>query len=176
MWEAIASILMSENILKVVFGLSVLVVLLVILVKLRVITISTEHVTIGDKAADLEQTIIRNQITFAHLYCESLEGKIVQVKSELRYNGYFAKWVLERVFDKIVEWITYNHITDNEPYIHIKQEEICNLVYSLGVDEEFKTEEFRDRMRNWTEEVIREIIKIRKVYTKQYANKEKLCH
>lgn len=174
MWEAIANVLMSPNILKVVFGLSVLIILLIVLVKLRVITINTEHVTIGDKeSTDLEQTIIRNQITFVHLYCESLEGKIAQVKSPLRYDGYFAKYVLERVFDKIVEWITNNHITDNEPYVHIKQEEICNLVYSLGVDEEFKTDEFRERMRNWTEEVILEIIKIRKVYTKQY--KEKLC-
>lgn len=174
MWEAISTVLVSQNLLRLIFGIVVLSLLLVILVKLKIVKINTEHVTIGaTESAELEQTIIRNQITFAHLYCESLQGKIVQMKDKLRCDGYFARWVLERVFDKIVEWITYNHITDNESYVNIKQEEICNLVYSLGVDDEFKTEQFRTRMRNWTEEVIREIIKIRKVYTKQYTSKEK---
>ena len=84
---------------------------------------------------------------------------------ETKYNGYFTKYILERVYDKVVEWITFNHLTLKNEYIEIKQEEICSLIYGLGIGEEYKTPEFKKRICNWTREVIEHLVQIREVYS-----------
>ena len=97
----------------------------------------------------------------------SLESKIIMIKSDMPYGGYFTKYILERVFDKIVEWITFNHIENSDAYISCKQKEIRYLVYSLGPSEEFKNQQFQDRMDRWVKEIILELLEIRKLYLVQ---------
>ena len=91
------------------------------------------------------------------MFIMSLRSKIITDESE--YNGYLMKYILERCYDKVVEWITFNHLNTKNAYIEIKQEEICSLVYGLGVKEEFKTAEFKHRMQNWTQELIEHLVK-----------------
>lgn len=131
--------------------------------------ISTNHIQIGGESRDsyYERTIVRNQIIAAHDFCRSLEGKVAEVSGELAYGGWFTKYILERVYDKVIEWITFNHIEKSDGYIECKQREIKNLVYSFPVKEQFKSPEFEERMDKWVAEMIDQLLDIRMVYTKQ---------
>ena len=134
--------------------------LAIYLVRRGAVGINTGKIYVGSDQRERE--IIRQQVEYTRLYIESLSGKI-KVK-ESRYGGYFTKWVLERVYDEVVDWITFNHLSKEGAYISIKQAKITNLVYSLNVNEEFQTPEFKERMEKWVEELISELVKIRQLY------------
>lgn len=167
--EWLTAILTSDNFLNVVFAIVIIVLLVILLVKTKVLKIHTKYISVGgeDQNSYYERTIVRNQIQQSHDFCMSLESKIVQMTPDLMYGGYFTKFILERVFDKVIEWITFNHIDNSEAYIACKQREIRYLVYSLGPREEFKTPEFQKRMDNWTKELIEQLIETRQLYEKQ---------
>ena len=165
MWEAISNILTSSNALQTVVSILILVLVIVIMAKTGMLRIKTTHVNIGMSDRDKERTIIREQCDWVHTYLEGLQGKIASIVHESKYGGFFTKYVLEVVYDEIVKWITFNHIEDSERYVTVKQDKIASLVYSMGVSDEFKTKEFNQRMKNWVEEVINELLEIRKLYS-----------
>lgn len=169
MWEAIGNVLTSQNAMQTIIGLILICLLVVIMIKTGMIRIRTKHVQVGmcRSATDTERTIIREQCDFTHVYLEGLVSKIKQVTPDLLYNGYFTRYILEVAYDEFVRWITFNHVEDSEEYITTKQQKICSLIYSMGVRDEFKTPEFNARMRRWVEEIIRELVRIRRVYEKQ---------
>lgn len=134
--------------------------LAIYLVRRGAVGINTGKIYVGSDQRERE--IIRQQVEYARLYIESLSGKI-KVK-ESHYGGYFTKYVLERVYDEVVDWITFNHLSKEGAYISIKQAKITNLVYSLNVNEEFQTPEFKERMEKWVEELISELVQIRQLY------------
>ena len=113
-----------------------------------------------------ELTIIRNQAQWAHLYIMSRKGKLIDEKSS-ELTRVICENILEKVYDKVIEWITFNHINSSNTYVEIKQSEIKCLVYSLVVSETFKTPEFEQRMNGWVKEVILNLITIRKEYSQQ---------
>ena len=61
----------------------------------------------------------------------------------------------------------FNHITDTPMYVQDKQATICNLVYTFSISEEYKTPEFKNRMSNWTAELIARLVRTRELYTKE---------
>lgn len=113
-----------------------------------------------------ELTIIRNQTQWAHLYVMSRKGKLIEEDSS-DLTKVICENILEKVYDKIIEWITFNHINSSNTYVEIKQSEVKCLVYSLVIDEKFKTPEFESRMNGWVKEVILNLINIRKEYSNQ---------
>ena len=113
-----------------------------------------------------ELTIVRNQIQWAHLYIMSRKGKLINENSS-EFTKIICENILEKVYDKVIEWITFNHINSSNTYVEIKQSEIKCLVYSLVVSETFKTPEFEQRMNGWVKEVILNLITIRKEYSQQ---------
>lgn len=134
--------------------------LAIYLVRRGAVGINTGKIYVGSDQRERE--IIRQQIEYAHLFIMSLAGKIKV--SESRYGGYFTKYVLERVYDEVVDWITFNHMSKEGAYISIKQTKVSNIVYSENVGEEFKTPEFKERMDKWTEELVSGLVQIRQVY------------
>lgn len=163
MWEAISQVLTSANAWQVLIFLAIAVFIFVILVKGGVIAIKTKHFKIGQ--AEIEREVIRRQVEAAHDFIMSIEGKIKADTTQ--YNGYFIKYILERVYDKAIEWIMFNHITNSTLYVQDKQDTICNLIYTFDVAEDFKTPEFKKRMCNWVAELIDRLIKTREIYSKQ---------
>ena len=95
----------------------------------------------------------------------AIKGKILK-KNATEQQVNKADLILEKVFDKVVDWIHYNHISDTGMYIEIKKEEIKNLVYGFPIPEEYKTPEFKQRMEGWVEELILNLLKVRKEYSK----------
>ncbi len=166
MWEAIGKVLTSTNALQTIIGVILICLIVVMMIKTGMIRIKTKHVQVGRSrsASDTERTIIREQCDFTHIYLQGLVGKIQKVTPDLLYGGYFTKYILEVAYDEFVRWITFNHIEDSDEYISTKQKKICSLIYSMGVRDEFKTPEFNRRMCNWVEEIIRELVRIRRIY------------
>jgi hypothetical protein len=118
------------------------------------------YVYIGKNVSERE--LIRRQIECAHDFIMSIEGKIVTDTSQ--YNGYFTKYILERTYDKVIEWIMFNHITINQLYIQDKQDTILNLIYALPITDDFKTPEFKARVENWVKELIERLVNVKTLY------------
>ena len=167
MWDAIKGVLTSPNGILISALLIILIiivlVLIIILTKSGLLKINTKYLTVGNKVSDRE--LIRRQIEKAHDYIMSIEGKIVSDETE--YNEYFTKYILERVYDKVIEWITFNHITVNQLYIQDKQDTILNLIYALPISDDFKTPEFKQRVCNWVKELIEQLVNVKVLYTNQ---------
>lgn len=163
MWEAISNVLTSPNAREILHTLVIVLVAAIVLVKTGAVTVRTKHVRIGK--AEAEREVIRRQVEAAHDFIMSIDGKIKADTTQ--YNGYFTKYILERVYDKTIEWIMFNHITNSTLYVQDKQDTICNLIYTFDVAEDFKTPEFKKRMCNWVAELIDRLIKTREIYSKQ---------
>ena len=173
--ESITNILTSPTFWSNVPSFLLLLVVLAVLAKVFKVKIKTDHITIGgeDKKAYYERSVVRNQVNQAKLFTMALENKIIAMLQEPpKSDGYYVKYILECVYDKIMEWIMYNHIENTEEYIESKQWEIQSLVYSFNPPEQFKTPEFKERMDKWTAEIIGRLVSIRKLYTKE-SQKEK---
>ena len=172
MWESFTSILTSNNGIPL-FILVVILVLLVIrmgikLGKAGLLSIHTKHFQIGNNVSERE--LIRRQIECAHDFIMSIEGKLVSDK--MKYDEYFTKYILERVYDKVIEWIMFNHITVNQLYIQDKQDTILNLIYALPINSDFKTPEFKTRVENWVKELIERLVNVKTLYGYNSGSKQ----
>lgn len=169
--EWLVNLFTNENFLGNLPGVILFIVAIVILGKVLHVRVHTSHVTIGGESKDsfYERKIIQEQCDFTHEYLMGLVGKIRQTAPEqtLQYGGWFTKCILETIYDEIVRWITYNHISEDEAYISTKQTKVCAMIYTFDVLPPFKTPEFQDRVKRWVEEVIHELVRIRKVYLKE---------
>ncbi|MCQ2594830.1 MAG: hypothetical protein MJ196_06155 [Treponemataceae bacterium] len=163
MWDAINGILTSGNATAVLLFLGLVILAAIVLVKTNVIAVKTKHLRIG--RLENEREIIRRQVETAHSFVMSIEGKIRT--DNTNYDGYFTKYILERVYDKVIEWIMFNHISNSPMYIQDKQDTLCNLVYTFEIKDEFKTPEFKERMNNWTAELIARLVQTRELYGKK---------
>lgn len=164
MWEAIGNVLTSGNGILIIIGLLILCVIIIRLSKTGHLVISTKAVRLG--AGENERTIIRNQSDYAYMYCMSLESKVIEMTEKSKLSIYMTRYALERTYDTIAQWIMFNHIEDSERYIKVKQRVIISLIYSLGVPAQFKTPEFKGCMEQWVEEAIKNLVEIRKLYSK----------
>lgn len=164
MWENLGNVLTSSNGVPLVIIIVLLVLLIVLMAiklgKAGLLTVQTRYVKIGRNISERE--LIRRQIETAHEFIMSIEGKIVTDTSH--YNGYFTKYILERIYDKVIEWIMFNHITVNQLYIQDKQDTILNLIYALPINDEFKTPEFKTRVENWVKELIERLVNVKTLY------------
>lgn len=162
MWEAIGQVLTSGNAWQTLIFLAFVSVFSIFLVRSGTVAVRTKHIRIGK--ADKEREIIRRQVEAAHGFIMGISGKIPPTT---KYGGYFAKYILERVYDKVIEWVMFNHISDAPMYVKEKQESICNLVYTFGIGDEYKTPEFKRRMCDWTAELIAHLVRTREIYSKE---------
>ena len=163
MWEALVNILTSENALMILIFVLIFAIALYVMSKKGIVAVNTGKVRIGRDEQEL--TIVRNQSQFAYLYIMAIKGKLLQSDATEQQIDK-ADLILEKVYDKVVDWIHYNHISDTSMYIEIKKEEIKNLVYGFPIKEEYKTPEFKSRMEGWVEELILNLLKVRKEYSK----------
>ena len=173
--ETLATILTSKDFLSSIPSVILLVVAICILGKILKVRVTTSHIQIGgeDKNSYYERSIVRNQVNQAKLFCMALENKINALVEHKTADGYYVKYILECVYDKMTEWIMYNHIENTDEYIESKQWEMQSLVYSFSPPEQFKTPEFQERINKWTAEIIGRFVSIRKLYENQAKQERK---
>lgn len=159
-WDAVARVLTNTNALLVLVFLLIFFLLFVLLARTGLIQIHTNSFRMG--ADHRERDIIRQQIEWTHSYLLGLESEIKVDTS--KYNGYYTKYILETIFDEMVNWITFNHINLDSDYISVKQAKIHAIVRGFDIDPKFKTKEFERKEDKWCEEIIRKLVLIREVY------------
>ena len=160
MWDAIKSVLTGQNALAVLITITVLVIILAILAKKGIFQFNGKGITIGGD--EDERAIIRQQTEWSQLFILGLQNHPI-FKG---YNEYHTLWVLEKMFDEVLNWIVFNHISDSENYISIKQEKIWNLIQTLVTEDKFTSQEFQDLVYENTEKLIKRLVYIRKNYHK----------
>lgn len=160
MWEAIKAAIESPNLYMIIITFIIIIIIGIILVKTNVLTINTKHVKLG--AEDKERDIIRQQVDFAHHYCEALLPRVHELSSES--DDWHSKYILERAYDEVVDWITFNHISNGNAYVHVKQRGIRSLVLSLVTLDAYKSDTFLKELDTWVADLINELINIREVY------------
>ena len=163
-WDALKELITSPNAWMFLLFVGFAMFVLRSMAKNGLISFKGKGLRVGSDEKEL--TIIRNQTQWAHLYVMSRKGKLIEEDSS-ELTKVICENILEKVYDKIIEWITFNHINSSNTYVEIKQSEIKCLVYSLVIDEKFKTPEFEQRMNGWVKEVILNLINIRKEYSNQ---------
>lgn len=161
MWETISNILTSGNAVFILVTILLLVVVLAILGKKGLFSFDLKGIKMG--SSENERTIIRQQSEWAKLYCDSMEPRLPHPEG---YDIWRSKYILECVYDEIMTWITYNHITLNESYVEIKQNKLVFLINSLTIKDEYHSEEFNDMVRKETKFIISKLVQIRELYTK----------
>ena len=158
MWQAIEKILLSDNSATVLFFLVIIILLLAHLSNKGVFKWHTEKLTIG--ASENERAIIRQQVEWTELEIESLAtAEIFSHVDEWR-----TKYILEKLFDEVLQWIIFNHIKDSPEYISIKQEKIWNMTQTLVIREEFRSNEFKDFIYKEVDKIIKRLIFLRRQY------------
>lgn len=160
MWESISSVLTSGNAVAVLLTLIVLIIILAILAKKGIFQFNGKGVTIGDN--EDERAVIRQQTEWSQLFIQSMRQLPIFDGSDT----YHTLYILEKAFDEVLSWIVFNHISDSENYISIKQEKIWNLIQTLVEDKKFTTEEFKQTIYDNTEVLIKRLVHIRKNYRK----------
>lgn len=161
MWEAFSSVLTSDNGTRVIVALVILVLIASVLARMGLFSIHSAHVKIGNAASDKERTVIRHQVEYIR---NSTNGFESQIPKDEKYDKYRGRFVLERIFDEMLNWIVFNHIEANPTYIKIKQDIIWNIVLTFTEKPEHHTEEFREAVARQTEKTIRALVDIRKEY------------
>ena len=159
MWDFIKAVSTSVYIIPVLIFTLIVLLTVILLIKKGLISVNTKAVKVG--TSESERAIIRQQIEWVHLHCDSLEKSLPHPQN---YDIWRGKYILERMYDEIVDWITFNHICTSEGYISIKQERIWATIQSLVRKNEFSTPEFKEFIYNYTEYIIRRLVHIRQVY------------
>lgn len=157
--QTINNILTSPNAIIVLGTLLVIMILLIRGIKGGYLHFNKAGINVGN--AEKERNIIRQQIEYAHNYLSALETELEYGKD---VNKWRVKYVIERVYDEVVDWISFNHITDRGDYISIKQDKVWYLVQTLVYKPEFQSEEFRLYCNEAIEHIILHLIKIRTLY------------
>ena len=166
MWETISKVLNGNHAIPVLIFAFIVVVVLGILGKKGIISINKGGIRVGSDEREL--AIVRNQSQMAYLFIMAIKGKVLD-ENATQQNLDRAELILEKVYDKVIDWIHFNHINSTNSYIEIKQGEIKCLLYSQDkLDDEYKTPEFESRMDNWVKELILNLIQIRKEYSQNY--------
>lgn len=160
MWESIGNVLTSNNAVAVLITLLILVIVAAVLAKVGIFQFKGKGVTIGGD--EDERAIIRQQTEWTQLFIQSMQQLPVFEGSDT----YHTLYILEKAFDEVLSWIVFNHISDSENYISIKQEKIWNLIQTLVTDKKFTSTEFKQTIYDNTEVLIKRLVYIRKNYRK----------
>ena len=162
MWETINNTLNGGNSFQILIFVLVITVLLVVLIKTDYIKIRTAHVKIG--VDEKERAILRQQNEWTYQFISGLYGIITEKYPHL--DKMKTRYILELMYDEILVWIMFNHITKSEMYVMVKQEKLKNIVMSMDVDKAILSEEFQKQIDKWTKEIINRLVDIREYYSK----------
>lgn len=159
MWETINNTLNgSWQTLLFVFAT---IIMIVVLIKSDYLKIRTAHVKIG--VDEKERAILRQQTEWTYQYVTGLYGTISEKYPQI--NPLKTQYVLEKIYDEIVIWIMFNHITRSEMYLMVKQEKLRGVVLGMDVNDAIRSDEFGKQMNVWTKEIINRLVDIREYYT-----------
>ena len=140
MWEAVSQVLNGHNGIFVLISVVVVLLVLVYLSRKGGFSLHTSFLSLG--TANKERDIIRHQIEASH-------AAVLMAMEELNItDNWHIKYVFERVYDKVVEWVIFNHMSMSPLYIESKFMAVYNLCSSLGMVE-IRESANKDKLKEW---------------------------
>ena len=117
-------------------------------------------------AAENEAKIRRQQSEYLNMIAD---GTIRDLPKKFQEgNSYYrSKYVISKFKDIFEMAIMYNHITDDEEYIALKQETAYSMIMKVTDDDYFKSPEFKKYLYDLVEKIIKRFVKIRKTYSEK---------
>lgn len=167
MWVTIRDILTSANATVVLIFLLAVIFIVAKAIRSGTINLHTGVLDIGKigKSIDDERELIRQQVKWLELF---IADKYVELAKYKENDEFHTKYVLEKMFDEVIEWVLYNHITTRGEYVKIKQDLMWRLIKGLTYADVYHTDEFKQYVYDQTETVILHLIQIKKdFYSKQ---------
>lgn len=162
MWEAIKDILISSNATPILLFFAIIILISFFCIKNNYLIINTSSVKIG--ADEKERSILRQQSEWVSTY---IHGLVLVIQTKFKgMDETKTRLILEYVYDEIVTWIMFNHITKSEMYLMVKQERIRGIVFTYATSSIVKEEKFCIAMNQWVKEVINRLVDIREYYSK----------
>ena len=138
---------------------TVILIILILLVSIKVgiISFNGKGIKIGDSK---DRIMIRNQWEYANSTCEAQFAKIrPYCKSDEE-----AKYLIARVEDVFQAAIIYNFMEDKENYVRAKQMLVLQAIQKRSAAEHFYTDEFKDCCNKFTESLIRDLVRMKRLY------------
>lgn len=161
MWEAIQSVLTSDNFWKVVVGVGALVILLAILVRKGLISFKGKGLKVGNN--EVERTIIRNQIMFVKTEISDFYNRIPAFEGRDEWR---LKYIMEKCLDVVVDAISLNHLTLEPVYVDLKCRAVWDEVLQNADNINILTDDFKKVVYDETKHIIEKLIEIREYYNK----------
>ena len=158
-WQALSTIMTSSNAIYVLVFAFLIGIIGLILIRKGIITIHSKNIDIG--IADRERDILRQQCEYISNHYKGLMATLPRGE---RFDEYRARYILECALDLAQEWVLFNHMSEQNSYISVKQGTMVGLIYSLTSEPIYHSKDFTDYIRKDTEEVIRTCVNIRKEY------------
>lgn len=159
--QAVSNILTSPNSIIVLSALLILVLIVTILVKKGYVSLDLKGVKVG--IADTERKIMRYQMDYCSLICTTF---IDQQKLPEGCDPYRIKWVNELLFDEMVKWISYNHISTDKFYVETKQEQIWAIIVASTDKDFFHSPDLKKAVTDEVARIIERLVEIREFYSK----------
>lgn len=175
MWEALGNVFTSPSGWQVLLTIVVIILMIIFMAKAGVLKVHTRFVSVGesyDAGKKINQIVVRRQIEFAEAFCTNLLADIYQLYPEQAYGGWKTRCILEQVYDEIVRWISFNHITNDDIYINNKVIIIRALVMKNEPADYFKTKEFEEKISGWVVTVVKQLVTIRTDTYNQVSKKK----
>lgn len=163
MWDAIRDVLTSSNAVGVLLILGFLVIVLIlvaiVLIKGNYFQMHTQTVSIG--YAEKERNIIRQQLNYVWLHLEEAEANLPKDDD---YDEQLGQRIILSVYKEYTDWISFNHLSRTDAYIHVKQSSLVALINKMTVNERYKGEDFKQYIKDDTKDTILELLKIREAF------------
>lgn len=155
MWEAIEKLGQNPLVLLFVSGVFVIV---FYMIKKGYFKFNGKGVQIG-LSEQQTRDLIQSQFEYAKAKCEGMVSRIPREG----LDPYRTKYIVSRVEDVIQRAIIFNNLTDNEEYIRGKQELVYQTVMARVDRDYFKTPEFKALMYKFTEELFKELYRMKRI-------------
>jgi hypothetical protein len=155
MWEAIVTLAKTPAAVVLVAGIFGL---LFYMVKKGMLSYRGKGVTVG--GADSESKIRNMQQTYAKSLFESA---ISDLPKECEY--YHKRFVISQCLDEVERMIRENHITSDDCYIDTEFQIIYNIVILNTSMDYFRSETFKEYLRDLVCKLVKQLENIRKTYT-----------
>ena len=162
MWQAIQEILTNSNSWITLIFLLLFFIISIVCVKTGLISVNTEKVKISSK--DKEQRVMREQISLARTFCLSAMQNILKDDIMRNIDPLHVERVAEKVYDEIIEWIAFNHISTDEPYVKNKVKKVQLLIDTLTPPDK-KYDAFDEYIESSVKSLIEDLVNIRKLYS-----------
>lgn len=145
----------------VIFLFIAVIVAFIIGVKKGWVNLNVKGVKIGARETELK--VLRTQMQMMNT---RLDATIKSLPHHLRegLHYYRAMYVISKVKDIFEETLIYNHITDDDVYILLKQELVYNTILKLTDDDYFTNDSFKEYIYDLVADIIRQFVKIRRQY------------